>query len=80
MTLRKLGSPYEGHPNMKRLRGIEASTGSLGQGLSLAVGHAIAAKMDKKSYHTFLHDGRRRDGEGQIWEAIATAEKYKLGN
>ncbi len=50
MTLRKLGSPYEGHPNMKRLRGIEASTGSLGQGLSLAVGHAIAGKMDHRNY------------------------------
>ena len=80
MTLRKLGSPYEGHPNMKRLRGIEASTGSLGQGLSLAVGHAIAGKMDKKSYHTFCMTGDGEMGEGQNWEAIATAEKYKLGN
>jgi transketolase len=80
MTLRKLGSPYEGHPNMKRLRGIEASTGSLGQGPSLAVGHAINGKMEKKSYHTFVMTGDGEMGEGQVWEAIASAEKYKLGN
>jgi transketolase len=48
MTLRKLGSPLEGHPNMRRLAGVEASTGSLGQGLSLGVGHALAARVDKK--------------------------------
>src|SRR5467141_1603744 len=54
MTLRKLGSPLEGHPNMARLAGIEASTGSLGQGLSLGVGHALAARVDKKSYHTYV--------------------------
>jgi len=80
MTLRKLGSPYEGHPNMKRLKGIEASTGSLGQGLSIAVGHAIAGKMDNKHYHTFCMTGDGEMGEGQNWEAIATAEKYKLNN
>jgi transketolase len=46
MTLRKLGSPLEGHPNMKRLAGVEASTGSLGQGLSIGIGHALAARID----------------------------------
>src|SRR5262245_31737839 len=46
MTLRKLGSPLEGHPNMRRLGGVEASTGSLGQGVSLGVGHALAARVD----------------------------------
>ena len=80
MTLRKLGSPYEGHPNMKRLRGIEASTGSLGQGLSIAIGHALAGKMDKKNYRTFVMMGDGEMGEGQIWEGLAAAEKYKLDN
>ena len=80
MTLRKLGSPWEGHPNMRRLEGIEASTGSLGQGLSLGVGHALGARMDGKSYHTYVMLGDGEMGEGQVWEAIASAEKYQLGN
>ena len=49
MTLRKIGSPVEGHPNMRRLAGVEASTGSLGQGLSIGIGHALAARVDKKA-------------------------------
>src|SRR5262249_16341414 len=49
-TLRKLDSPLEGHPNMRRLPGVEASTGSLGQGLSLGIGHALAARLDKLDY------------------------------
>lgn len=80
MTLRKLGSPYEGHPNMKRLAGIEASTGSLGQGLSLGVGHALGARLDNLDYNVFVMMGDGEMGEGQVWEAIATADKYKLGN
>ncbi|MCA9076920.1 MAG: transketolase [Planctomycetaceae bacterium] len=80
MTLRKLGSPWEGHPNMRRLPGIEASTGSLGQGLSIGIGHALAGKMDGKDYHTYVMMGDGEMGEGQVWEAIAAAEKYKLGN
>lgn len=80
MTLRKLGSPLEGHPNMKRLAGVEASTGSLGQGLSLGVGHALAARVDKKDYHTYVMTGDGELGEGQIWEAAASAAKYKLDN
>ncbi len=80
MTLRKLGSPWEGHPNMRRLKGMEASTGSLGQGLSIGVGHALAAKMDGRSYHTYVMLGDGEMGEGQVWEAIATANKYRLGN
>ncbi|MEZ6065266.1 MAG: transketolase [Planctomycetaceae bacterium] len=80
MSLRKLGSPWEGHPNMRKLPGIEASTGSLGQGLSLGVGHALAAKMDGLDYHTYVMMGDGEMGEGQIWEAIASADKYKLGN
>lgn len=80
MTLRKLGSPIEGHPNMRRLPGVEASTGSLGQGLSLGVGHALAARVDKKDYHTYVMTGDGELGEGQLWEAAASAAKYKLDN
>jgi transketolase len=80
MTLRKLGSPYEGHPNMKRLPGVEASTGSLGQGLSLGVGHALAGKMDGRKYHVYVMLGDGEVGEGQVWEAFASACKYRLGN
>ncbi|MBX3443072.1 MAG: transketolase [Planctomyces sp.] len=80
MTLRKLGSPYEGHPNMRRLKGIEASTGSLGQGLSIGVGHALAGRMDKQGFRVYVMLGDGEMGEGQVWEAIASADKYKLGN
>jgi transketolase len=80
MTLRKLGSPLEGHPNMRRLAGVEASTGSLGQGLSLGVGHALAARIDKKDYHTFVMTGDGELGEGQVWEAAVSAAKFKLDN
>lgn len=80
MTLRKLGSPFEGHPNMKRLDTMEASTGSLGQGLSLGIGHALACRLDGLDAHTYVMMGDGEMGEGQVWEAIATAEKYKLSN
>jgi transketolase len=80
MTLRKLGSPLEGHPNMKRLPGIEASTGSLGQGLSIGIGQALAARLDKRDSQVYVMTGDGEMGEGQVWEAIATAHKYQLGN
>lgn len=80
MTLRKLGSPLEGHPNMTKLAGVEASTGSLGQGLSIGVGHALAARVDGRGYHTYVMTGDGEIGEGQIWEAAASAAKYKLAN
>ena len=80
MTLRKLGSPLEGHPNMKRLAGVEASTGSLGQGLSLGIGHALAARIDKKNYHTYVLTGDGELDEGQNWEAAAAAAKFGLDN
>ncbi len=79
-TLRKLGSPLEGHPNMKRLPGVEASTGSLGQGLSLGVGHALAVRMDGYDSRIFVMLGDGELGEGQVWEAAMTAKKYKLDN
>ncbi|GAB4150064.1 MAG: transketolase [Planctomycetaceae bacterium] len=80
MTLRKLGSPLEGHPNMKRLPGIEASTGSLGQGLSLGMGQALGLRLDGSTSRVFVMIGDGEMGEGQVWEALASAEKYKLGN
>jgi transketolase len=80
LTLRQLGSPLQGHPDMRRLPGIEASTGSLGQGLSVAIGCALAARFDKKDYKTYalISDGELN--EGQIWEAAAFAPFHKLSN
>lgn len=80
MTVRKLGSPLEGHPNMRRLPGVEASTGSLGQGLSMGVGHALAARIDNKSYHTYVLTGDGELDEGQNWEAAAASAKFRLDN
>ncbi len=80
MTLRQLNSPLEGHPNMSRLAGVEASTGSLGQGLSIGIGHALAGKLDKKDYRTYVMIGDGESDEGQVWEAAMTAAKYKLNN
>jgi transketolase len=79
-TLRKEGSILQGHPDMKRCPGIDISTGSLGQGLSVAVGMALAAKRDKKNYRVFAVIGDGESDEGQIWEALETAAKYKLDN
>jgi transketolase len=79
-TLRKLGSPLEGHPNMRRLPGVEASTGSLGQGLSLGVGHALAAKLDGLDFRTYVLLGDGEIDEGQVWEAAMSAQKFKLDN
>lgn len=79
-TLRKLGSPLEGHPNMRRLPGVEASTGSLGQGLSLGVGHALAVRMDGYDSRIYVMLGDGELGEGQIWEAAMAAKKFKLDN
>ncbi len=79
-TLRKLGSPLEGHPNMRRLAGVEASTGSLGQGLSLGVGHALAVRLDKFDSRVYVMLGDGELGEGQVWEACMAASKFKLDN
>ncbi len=79
-NLRKLGSPLQGHPDMRKVPGVEASTGSLGQGISWAVGMALAGKMDNKSYrvYTLLGDGEIE--EGIVWEAAMAAAHYKLDN
>ncbi|MFI3254131.1 MAG: transketolase [Eubacteriales bacterium] len=79
-TLRKEGSILQGHPDMKRCPGVDISTGSLGQGISVAVGMAIAGKLDQKDYRTFTLLGDGETNEGQVWEAAATASKYKLEN
>lgn len=79
-TLRRLGSPLEGHPNMRRLPGVEASTGSLGQGLSIGLGHALAARLDKRDYHVFVLLGDGEIEEGQVWEAAMAAAHYGVAN
>jgi len=80
LTLRQLGSPLQGHPDMRRLAGIEASTGSLGQGLSFGIGCALAARFDKKDYKTYVIISDGELNEGQIWEAAAFAPYHKLSN
>ena len=80
VTLRKLSSPFQGHPHWLKLPGVEASTGSLGQGLSIAVGLALAARLDKKQHKIFCIMGDGEQQEGQVWEAAMEAGHYKLDN
>jgi transketolase len=79
-TLRKLGSPLEGHPNMRRLPGVEASTGSLGQGLSIGLGHALAARLDGYDSRVYVLLGDGEINQGQVWEAAMAAVKFKADN
>lgn len=79
-TLRRLGSPLEGHPNARRLPGIEASTGSLGQGLSIGLGMSLAAKLDGAAWRTWVVLGDGEIDEGQVWEAALAAAKYGADN
>jgi transketolase len=79
-TLRKFGSILQGHPCMKTTPGIEISSGSLGQGLSVGLGIALAAKLDKKDYRTYVMLGDGEIEEGQIWEAAMAASHYKAEN
>src|SRR2546423_386801 len=79
-TLRKFGSPLQGHPDRQRCPGIEANTGSLGQGLSIAVGLAVAAKHDGASWNTYCMMGDGETQSGQIWEAAMLAGRLGLGN
>ncbi len=78
LTFRKLGSPLQGHPDMRRLPGLEASTGSLGQGLSVGLGIALARQIAKKDYFTFVMMSDGEMDEGQTWEAAAFAPHHKL--
>ncbi len=75
LTLRKLGSPLQGHPDRTALPGIEAATGSLGQGLSVAVGMALGLKMDGKSARVYCVLGDGETQEGQIWESLMSGPK-----
>ena len=79
-TLRKLGSKLQGHPVPRKLPGIDAATGSLGQGISIAVGMALGAKLAKNGakVYTMVGDGEMQ--EGMVWEAAMAAANYKLDN
>jgi transketolase len=80
-TLRKLGSRLQGHPGRDHgLPGLELSAGSLGQGLSVAVGMALASKMDKKDHFIYCIMGDGEQQEGSVWEAAMSAGHYKLDN
>lgn len=79
-TLKQLGTMLQGHPEMHRVPGLEAYTGSLGQGLSIACGMAMAGKLDKRSYKVYCILGDGEIAEGQVWEASMTAAFYKLDN
>ncbi|MDE3150315.1 MAG: transketolase [Acidobacteriota bacterium] len=80
VTLRKLGSPFQGHPHRLKLPGVEVSTGSLGQGLSIAVGMALAARLDGKRHKIFCLMGDGEQQEGQVWEAAMEAGHFHLDN
>jgi transketolase len=80
MSLRKLGSRLQGHPHRGSLPGIENSSGPLGQGLSIAVGMALVAKRERKGWRVYCVCSDGEHNEGQTWEAILLASKFKLGN
>jgi transketolase len=80
MTLRKLGSPYQGHPDVRFLPALEASTGSLGQGLSLAIGMGLGARLDGAAWRTYVVLGDGEIQEGQIWEAAMFGAFHKVDN
>ena len=79
-TLRQLGSILQGHPDMRKTPGVDASTGSLGQGMSIAVGYALAGQRVAKPYRVFCVLGDGEAQEGLVWEAAMAAAHYKLNN
>jgi transketolase len=79
-TFDKGGSRLQGHPDVTKLPGLETSTGSLGQGLSVGLGFALGARMRGHKFHTFVMIGDGELQEGMIWEALHVAPRYKLGN
>ena len=79
-TFRKIGSDLQGHPDMNKVPGVDMTTGSLGQGISSAVGMAIASKMDKAGCKVYCIVGDGEIEEGQVWEALTAASKNKLDN
>ena len=80
MTLRQVGSKFQGHPNMRKVSGVEMSTGSLGQGFSVAVGMAIAGKIDKNPGRVYVLTGDGELQEGIVWESAMQAAHRKLDN
>ncbi len=80
LALRKLGSEFQGHPDRMRMAAVEACTGSLGQGLSIAQGMAMAARMDKRDARVYCIIGDGETQEGQIWEAAMSIPMHKLSN
>ena len=80
LTLRHVGSYLQGHPDMKKIPGVDMSSGSLGQGISAAVGMALAAKLQNKDYRTYTLLGDGEIQEGQVWEASMLAASHKLDN
>ena len=79
-TLRRLHSRLQGHPDMRKTPGVEASTGSLGQGLSIANGMALAGRLDGRDYRVYAILGDGENQEGQVWEAAMAAAHYRLDN
>ncbi|MGB9885750.1 MAG: transketolase [Moorellales bacterium] len=80
LTLRRLGSRLQGHPDCRRLPGVDMSTGSLGQGLSVGNGLALGAKLDGRSYRVYVLLGDGEIQEGMVWEASMAAAHYRLDN
>ena len=79
-SFRKIDGLLQGHPDMKKIPGVDMSSGSLGQGLSAANGMALASKLDKKGFRVYCIVGDGEIEEGQIWEAAMTSSHYKLDN
>ena len=79
-TLRKYGSIYQGHPDMRFIHSLEASTGSLGQGLSLGLGMALGARLDSRPTRVYVMLGDGESQEGQVWEAAMAATFHKVDN
>jgi len=79
-SLRRLSSRLQGHPDMRKLPGVEISSGSLGQGLSVANGMALAGRLDQRPYRVYVMLGDGENEEGQIWEAAMLAAHYRLDN
>ena len=80
MTYRKMGTILQGHPDIKKTPGLDMSTGSLGQGISAAVGMALGGKLKNKDYRVYTLVGDGEIDEGQVWEALMFASHRKLDN
>ena len=80
LTFNKLDSPFGMHPDMHKIPGVEMSTGSLGHGLSIGVGMALSARLDKRDFRIYVLMGDGELNEGMVWEAAQAASHFKLGN